>query len=434
MSSDVMNILTGTSNSDELSEPPSGNENELRELVYQALEREGLINRLKAQLRVAVFKTIEKAANSNGTDTRSSLDDGMTGRICRALVFDWLEHSQLLYTQDIFKVETSGSKYPTPLTHTELLEQLHINSNQTKAQPILHLLLDQSAKQSPSTTNSLPDFIKQSIDNQFPNEKINDLQRIRDHFRSLFSSAFDSSVLDAFINKNIPSTLASLAKHDYEQTCLKWIQACTNALIPSSSPVQQVTSLGSTPLLTARNTTSNDPKKPSSANQAKSPPSDSSSSSSSSSKNQRKPAFDFALPTTANSSANVVKKSTDIVPPPLIDFNDSSDSSSSSSSDQHEEEDASASIFSKRNATAAEIEKLKKIDVIIQGNTTPRTRTILKNTSANGSKDLPIEYDDESVSHSVSHSIISSVDDITVDKVSPSPSIPIDYLEDFDKN
>ncbi|CAF4658488.1 unnamed protein product, partial [Rotaria magnacalcarata] len=107
---------------------------------------------------------------------------------------------------------------------------------------------------------------------------------------------------------------------------------------------------------------------------------------------------------------------------------------SSSSSDQHEEEDASASIFSKRNATAAEIEKLKKIDVIIQGNTTPRTRTILKNTSANGSKDLPIEYDDESVSHSVSHSIISSVDDITVDKVSPSPSIPIDYLEDFDKN
>ncbi|CAF3641647.1 unnamed protein product [Rotaria socialis] len=432
MSSDVMNIPTGTSNSDELSEPPSGNENELRELVYQALEREGLINRLKAQLRVSVFKTIEKAANPNGIDTRSPLDDGMTGSICRALVFDWLEHSQLLYTQDIFKVETSGPKYPTPLTHTELLEQLHINLNQTKAQPILHLLLDQSTKQSPSTTNSLPDFIKQSIDNQFPNEKINDLQRIRDHFRSLFSSAFDSSVLDAFINKNIPSTSASLAKHDYEQTCLKWIQACTNALIPSSSPIQPVTSLGLAPLLTARNTTSNDPK-PSSANQVKSPPSDSSSSSSSSSKNQQSPAFDFALSTAANSSANVVKKSTDIVPPPLIDFNDSSNSGSSSS-DEQEEEDASASIFSKHNATAAEIEKLKKIDVIIQSNTTPRTRTILKTTSANGGKDLPIEYDDESMSHSVSHSIISSVDDITVDKVSPSPSIPIDYLEDFDKN
>jgi hypothetical protein len=84
--------------------------------------------------------------------------------------------------------------------------------------------------------NSLPDHIKQSIETQFPTEKINDINHIREHFRSLFSSAFDSTVLDAYLNKNIPASTASLAKYAYEELCLKWIQACSKALIPQSTP------------------------------------------------------------------------------------------------------------------------------------------------------------------------------------------------------
>ena len=42
-----------------------------------------------------------------------------------------------------------------------------------------------------------------------------------------------------------------------------------------------------------------------------------------------------------------------------------------------------------------------------------------------------IEYDDESFSQSASQSMITSVDDVTVDKASPSPSATMDYLEDF---
>jgi hypothetical protein len=89
-------------------------------------------------------------------------------------------------------------------------------------------------------------------------------------------------------------------------------------------------------------------------------------------------------------------------------------------------------VFSKRNATPAALNHLKNMDNIIQGDITPRTRTVPQRTSNNGSKDLPIEYDDESLSQSVSHSIISSVDDVTVDKASPSPSAHIDFLEDFE--
>ena len=65
---------------------------------------------------------------------------------------------------------------------------------------------------------------------------------MRDHFRSLFSPAFDSSVLDVFINKNIPSSLSSLPKFEYEQICLKWMQSCANALKPQSNPVKQASS------------------------------------------------------------------------------------------------------------------------------------------------------------------------------------------------
>lgn len=144
MSTDVMNIPTGTSNSDDLSDQRLGNDIELRELVYQSLERDGLISRLKAQLRAAVFKTIEKATNHNGTNVNLSSNDGITGRICRGLVLDWLEYSRLLYTEDIFKVETTGPNHPAPLTRSELLEQLHLKSNQNVTQPLLHVLLDHS--------------------------------------------------------------------------------------------------------------------------------------------------------------------------------------------------------------------------------------------------------------------------------------------------
>lgn len=44
----------------------------------------------------------------------------------------------------------------------------------------------------------------------------------------------------------------------------------------------------------------------------------------------------------------------------------------------------------------------------------------------NGHKNLPIEYDDESVSQSQ----MSSIDDVTVDKASP--SVPMDFSEDLE--
>lgn len=70
---------------------------------------------------------------------------------------------------------------------------------------------------------------------------------------------------------------------------------------------------------------------------------------------------------------------------------------------------------------------MKNIEDIIRDDQTPRTRNMVQKISVNGNKDIPIEYDDDSVSQSQ----ISSADDVTVDKASPSPSANIDFLEDF---
>lgn len=144
MSTDAIPIPTGTASSDDLSEQRLTNEPELRELVYQTLERDGLITRLKAQLRAAVFKTIEKAANPNGNNSHPVPTDNVHWRTSRALVHEWLEYAHLLYTEDIFKVETTGSQHPIALTRTELLEQLHIKPNQNGSQPVLYTLLEQN--------------------------------------------------------------------------------------------------------------------------------------------------------------------------------------------------------------------------------------------------------------------------------------------------
>jgi hypothetical protein len=156
------------------------------------------------------------------------------------------------------------------------------------------------------------------------------------------------------------------------------------------------------------------------ARRSLSPPSESNSSSSSTShsENPRKGAFDFPLPTTMDTKKTLVKKSPDIIPPLLINFNNNTN--------ENDDDDTTSSLFSKRNATPAALNHLKNIEDIIRDDQTPRTRTIIQKISTNGNKDIPIEYDDDSVSQSQ----ISSIDDITVDKASPSPSANMDFFED----
>ena len=136
MSSDGMNV-------DDDVDQRTESEIESRDLIYQSLERDGSITRFKAQLRAAIFKIVEKASNSSEETHRFKHKDNIS-RVCNGILVDWLEHSRLFYTQDVFKSETSDPNYLPPLTHGELLEELHLNANENQSQPILYALLNRN--------------------------------------------------------------------------------------------------------------------------------------------------------------------------------------------------------------------------------------------------------------------------------------------------
>ena len=137
-------MTSDTLNSDELNDQANGNDGELRTLVYQSLERDGLITRLKAQLRAAVFKTIEKASNSSGETSSKPLYDTSDGRLALALITDWLEKMNFLYTEDIFQVEAGGVK---PFDRQTAIEQLNLSSTDVDSRPLLDALINRKENQ-----------------------------------------------------------------------------------------------------------------------------------------------------------------------------------------------------------------------------------------------------------------------------------------------
>lgn len=151
-------------------------------------------------------------------------------------------------------------------------------------------------------------------------------------------------------------------------------------------------------------------------------PSSSSSESSSTSHKNKQDSSSALFPNSSTPKIKLVEhKLPEITPPQLTNFD------KHSKDDDDDDDETSSSIFSRRNATAATLDRLKKIEGIADGNETPRTRSTFHTIGNVGTKDLLIEYDDESFSQSQ----MSSVDDVTVEKASGITSVPIDYLEDF---
>lgn len=137
--------------------------------------------------------------------------------------------------------------------------------------------------------------------------------------------------------------------------------------------------------------------------------------SSSSETNARKKLYEFSLPSPVKNKSIIspVKQNRS----PLINLDD----------DDVDDDDASEHNFSERNVTDAQRAALQKIEQIANGDETPRTRTTINRAALKNTRSDQVEYDDESFS--VSQSMMSSVDDVTVDKISPYSTIQLDYVE-----
>ena len=89
---------------------------ELKNLVIQSLETNGILGQLRAQLRSCVFKVIDNQEQVEGRQgsgfhwenpaARKVLEHA-SGAICAELVKDFLEHYKLDYTLSIYMPEVN---------------------------------------------------------------------------------------------------------------------------------------------------------------------------------------------------------------------------------------------------------------------------------------------------------------------------------------
>lgn len=125
-------------NGDDFKDQANANEIELRDLVVQALEQKGFLTHFKAQLRAAIFKTVEDCSDSIPEQILSTKHELSDEAIIRGLFLDWLEHSHLLYTKDVFQTETSTTKV---FDRKMLIESLGFQADDNNSSSLIEILL-----------------------------------------------------------------------------------------------------------------------------------------------------------------------------------------------------------------------------------------------------------------------------------------------------
>lgn len=115
---------------------------ELKELVTEALEKNGVLAKIRAQLRASIFMTLEnendqKHQNSRLKDVLSTRD----GLLTLLLVQELVEFCNLVQTSSVFKAETGHGKIYSYEGRQNLLEVLKMSSSVNKEVPVLvHLI------------------------------------------------------------------------------------------------------------------------------------------------------------------------------------------------------------------------------------------------------------------------------------------------------
>uniref|UniRef100_UPI0035902E96 centrosomal protein 43 isoform X2 n=1 Tax=Myxine glutinosa TaxID=7769 RepID=UPI0035902E96 len=123
---------------------------ELRDLLVQTLETNGVLGKIKAELRAAVFVALEEQERvQNKTplvnEHLKSFLATKDGQLVAGLVAEFLSHFNLNYTLAVFGPETNMASELE--ARDELVQRLGFSENEeTKNAPLLALLVSQSRK------------------------------------------------------------------------------------------------------------------------------------------------------------------------------------------------------------------------------------------------------------------------------------------------
>ncbi|XP_069680561.1 centrosomal protein 43-like [Periplaneta americana] len=135
----------------------SEEELELRDLVAQTLENNGVLSRIRAELRASVFLALEEQESVMETDQfinkplKAFLSTN-EGALAASLVREFLEFFKLDFTLSVFDPETAQGKYYNYGGRSKLMKDLKVDSINGKKGPllaqILHIALSQTVESS----------------------------------------------------------------------------------------------------------------------------------------------------------------------------------------------------------------------------------------------------------------------------------------------
>lgn len=122
---------------------------ELKNIVIQTLETNGILGQLRAQLRSCVFKVvdnqdqIEKGKSNFHWDNPNAKKVMQTasGVICAELVKDFLEHYKLDYTLSIYMPEVNLNQREA-MDKEEISKKVGLQGDQSGEKPLLMQLLE----------------------------------------------------------------------------------------------------------------------------------------------------------------------------------------------------------------------------------------------------------------------------------------------------
>ncbi|XP_076078236.1 centrosomal protein 43-like isoform X6 [Mytilus galloprovincialis] len=182
---------------------------ELRDLVAQTLETNGVLGKIRAQLRASVFLALEEQESSQNKtpfanhDLRKFLGT-KEGKAVAGLIKEFLEFFQLEYTLAVFEPE-AGLNIPHESRDT-LAKELNVADTGQSAGPLIAELVQQkgSSPRSRTPTHDLTSKQLEDAHQKFEyydkdgNGEI-DKDELRDLFIDIFP-AFNRNMLDRYVN------------------------------------------------------------------------------------------------------------------------------------------------------------------------------------------------------------------------------------------
>lgn len=140
----------------------SEEELELRDLVAQTLENNGVLSRIRAELRASVFLALEEQESVMETDqfTNKPLKAFLStsdGALVASLIREFLEFFKLDFTLSVFDPETAQGKYYDYGGRSKLMKDLKIENINGKKGPLLAQILHIALSQSVESSNTIKD-------------------------------------------------------------------------------------------------------------------------------------------------------------------------------------------------------------------------------------------------------------------------------------